>query len=313
MAAGTFYEKLDVLADQQRFLCVGLDPDPTKIPSYSTYYAPVDGAFDYMTRVVDQTVEIAGAFKPNSAFYERFGSEGVNRLGKLVSYIADVAPDVPIILDGKRGDIGNTNSGYVEAHFDEQNADALTINPYLGAVANSPFLDRADKGVIVLARTSNPGAAEFQDIPVHATDLSTMDDSNGERYFSDYALTAAINAHNGKYTFPLFAAVAANVRYRWNYFNNCAVVAGATYPKELELIRNIVGDYMPILIPGVGTQGGLADQSAMLGSNKHGRRFLINVSSGISAPGGNKTFGQAAQDYHEQILKGLDDKHKAGL
>ena len=164
MAAETFYEKLDTMAQEQRFLCVGLDPDLSKLPTNldNPHASPADQALRYMQEVVAQTADIAGAYKPNSAFYEQYGPEGAFALRGLIDFIKDAAPEVPVILDGKRGDIGNTNNGYVAAHYDGQDADALTINPYLGSVANSPFLGRKDKGVIVLARTSNPGAAEFQ-------------------------------------------------------------------------------------------------------------------------------------------------------
>jgi len=182
------------------------------------------------------------------AFYEARGEAGLAALAKTIDYLRAEFPDILTICDAKRADIGSTNQGYVEAIFDRLGFDAVTLNPYLGREALEPFLARADKGCILLCRTSNPGAGELQDLMV-----------------------------DGK---PLWQIVAERVRDHWNTRGNCMLVAGATYPGELRQIRAIAGD-MPLLVPGIGAQGGDVEQTARAGQTPDGRGMIINSSRGI--------------------------------
>jgi orotidine-5'-phosphate decarboxylase len=226
--------------------------------------------------MVDATKGVAAAYKPNSAFYEAHGDEGLAALRETVVYINEQAPDVPVILDAKRADIGNTNLGYVHAIFDHYGFDAITVHPYLGAEALAPFLERADKGIIVLCRTSNPGAGEFQDL-----------DIGGE---------------------PLYMRVARNVTEKWNARGNCMLVVGATYPEEMQKIR-AVSDDMPFLIPGIGAQGGDVEKTVAAGRDSKGRGMLISASRSIifASSGADyaKAAGASAKQLDDDIRKSL--------
>jgi orotidine-5'-phosphate decarboxylase len=200
--------------------------------------------------IVDATQSVACAFKPNIAFYEGHGPDGLRALEHTVQYIKSAYPEIPVILDAKRGDIGSSNVGYVRAAFERIRADAITVSPYLGREALAPFLARSDRGVFVLAKTSNPGAGEFQDLRVGAEQI------------------------------PLYLVVARQVATRWNDNNNCGVVAGATHPADLAAIRSVVGD-MPILVPGVGAQGAAIGPAVRAGRNSSGGGLIINSSRDI--------------------------------
>ncbi len=217
--AMSFLDKLKAKWDEGKFVCVGLD----------------QGDFDFDKKIIDQTYNVVCAYKPNAAFYKEA------ELQKTVGYIKDTHPDIPVILDAKRGDVENTNKAYVKAIFDELGADAVTVNPYLGGEALQPFFERKDKGIFVLVKTSNPGAGEFQDL--------------------------------------IFKIIAEHV-VTWNTNGNLAVIVGATYPKELAEVRKIVGD-IPILIPGVQTQGGDLEETVKAGVNSQGQGMIINSSRGI--------------------------------
>jgi len=208
------------------------------------------------------------AYKPNVAFYEEHGAEGIEALKRTIADIHDIVPDVAVVLDGKRGDIGNTNNGYVKAAFDYLNADAITVAPYMGEESLAPFLAQKDKGVIVLCRTSNPGAGEFQDLPIALGD--------------------------GHITRPLYEVVASQIAGKWNKNGNCAVVVGATCPDELRTVRGIVGD-MPILIPGIGAQGGDLEKTVAAGKDSRGRGMIINSSRGIIFASNGADFAEAAR------------------
>jgi len=210
-------------------VCIGLDNDN----------------FEFNKKIIDATADYVCAYKPNSAFYEGQGAKGIESLKKICDYINSQYPEIPIILDAKRGDIDNSNQGYIKFTFDYLGADALTLHPYLGKLALKPFLDLKDKFFFILCRTSNPGAGEFQDLKV------------GDKM--------------------LFECVAHKISKTWNENQNCGLVTGATYPEELKKIRSIVGK-MPLLIPGIGAQGGNVEKTvkAALGGD-----FLINSSRGI--------------------------------
>jgi orotidine-5'-phosphate decarboxylase len=265
-----FRALLEARWDAGLFVSVGLDPDWDRLPAGLRAAAGSDASDDakaeavraFCIAIVDATADLACAFKPNAAFFERFGAAGIAALGAVTRHMRSRAPEVPVIYDAKRGDIGSTNAGYVEDAFDRLGADAITVHPYLGAESLRPFLDRADRGTIVLVRTSNPGGGEFQDLAV-----------GGE---------------------PLYRVVARRVAEHWNGKKNCAVVVGATYPQELAAVRALVGD-MPILIPGVGAQGGDVRLTVEAGRDARGRGMIINSSRGIIYASAGNDFAEAAR------------------
>lgn len=282
----SFMEKLAARWDEGYFVCVGLDSDHRKIPdvgpmqkaAYDAHpwpYAAVQLAFN--KAIVDATADIVCAYKPNSAFYEALGWRGVKALEETIAYIAQEYPHIPVILDAKRADIGNTNEGYEKFAFDQCRADAITVHPYLGQEALKPLLDRTDKGVIVLCRTSNTGAGEFQDLQV------TLQGRPDKPYDYD------------EYTEPVYQIVARHVAGNWNANGNCAVVVGATYPDELAKVREIVGN-MPILIPGLVTQGGEIEPTVKAGQTKDGRGMINNLSRSVIFASKGEGFAQAARE-----------------
>lgn len=247
-----------------RHLTIGLDTDPARLPeSVAPGAAPAERVVAFNAAIVAATADLAAAYKPNVAFYEALGSEGFAALEETIAAIRREAPDAAVILDAKRADIGSTNAGYVAAAFDRLGADAVTVHPYLGGEALSPFLARAEKLVFVLARTSNPGAGEFQDLL-----------SDG---------------------LPLYRHVARAVAGSWNAAGNCGLVVGATYPDELRAVRGDVPASMPILIPGVGAQGG--DVGAVVAANRAAGSdaYLIAASRSILYASGGEDFADAAR------------------
>ena len=284
-----FLAKLEARWAQGNFVCVGLDSDYSQIPQHlkdEPYVGdPVESAiFKFNRMIIDATHNSVCAYKPNIAFYEAQGVQGLKALQETIAYIKRYHPDIPVILDAKRADIGNTNNGYVKAIFDELGADAVTVNPYFGQDGLKPFLDRKDKGIIVLVKTSNVGSKEFQDLVL---------EGSGE---------------------PLWERVARNVAREWNVNGNCAVVVGATHPLELQRVRKIVGD-MPILIPGIGKQGGDLEKSVKGGRDSRSWGMIINSSSGIIFASKGEDFaqaaGKAAADLNNEI--NFHIKHPEGL
>lgn len=253
--------------DKGNFVCVGLDTDITKVPQCMQCKFEADTIVAFNKAIVDATKDFVCAYKPNSAFYEAYGPAGVTGLRRTIEYINAVAPDVPVILDAKRADIGNTNAGYADAAFKYLGADAITVHPYLGAEALQPFLDCEDKGIIVLCRTSNKGAGEFQDM-----------------------LSSAMFGYN----MPLYQYVAYQVSHSWNKNDNCLLVVGATYPEELVQVRSMVGD-MPILIPGIGAQGGDVEKTVLAGKDSSGQGMIINSSRGIIYASSGPDFATVAR------------------
>lgn len=239
-------------------LCVGLDPGFAKLPG-----AVKGDQFAFCKAIIDATSDLVSAYKPNPAFFEARGAEGVQALKDTCDFIRKNYPQIPIILDGKRGDIGNTNAGYVEYVFDYLGADATTVAPYMGSESLSKFLERADKGIIVLCRTSNPGSGEFQDLLV-----------NGEK---------------------LYRHVARQVAGPWNTRGNVSLVMGAPYPQELREIREIAGPDMVFLVPGAGTQGGDLEAVIKAGSGTHGNELIINASRAVIFAADDNDFAAAAR------------------
>ena len=234
-------------------LCVGLDPDFGKLPE--KFRGMQNPQFEFNKWIIDQTAEYAAAFKPNVASYEVRGVEGWQELGMTVRYLQENYPDIFTICDAKRADIGYTSELYAQAILDNLDFDAVTLHPYLGMDAIKPFLDRRDKVSIILCRTSNPGAGEFQD------------------------LECAVSP-SGEKSGPLWQVVAHKVSKDWNYNHNCMLVVGATYPVELGKVREIVGE-MSLLVPGIGTQGGSVEAVVKVGLNSQKKGLIINSSKGI--------------------------------
>lgn len=274
MAVRDFKELVSVKWDKKRFLCVGFDSDFDKLPEHLKALGPREGVFAFNTAILEATKDIAAAYKINSAFYEANGVDGWEALAATCDEIQATAPDVPIIMDAKRADIGNTNGGYVKAFFDDLGVDAITVHPYLGAEALQPFLDRKEKGIIVLCRTSNEGSGEFQNLSVDGV--------------------------------PLYRVVAQHVSQNWNKNENCGLVVGATYPKELAEVRAIAPD-LPLLIPGVGTQGGDLEIAVKSGIDAHGRGILINASRSIIFASQGKDFADIAQEKALQLHSAIQN------
>ncbi len=270
MTSRHFMELLRARMSEGLSLCVGLDSDITKLPKqYAKDELP---QFMFNTDVIDATHGRAVAFKLNIAFYAD-DAEGRKALHATIAYIKQVAPGVPIILDAKRGDIGNTNVGYVHEAFEWFGADAMTVSPYLGfGDAVNVFTTDPTKGVIVLCRTSNPGAGEFQDRQVLV---------NSEEVLQLYGSARLMG---GGYQFaPLYAVVAMQVANQWNTNGNCCVVVGSTFPEELKAVRDIIGD-MPILVPGYGAQGGKTEATILNGVDSTGAGLINNVSRSLIFP-----------------------------
>lgn len=232
---------------RRSLLCVGLDPDPDRLPDSYLKRANRDdeGLIAFCRDIVDATADQVCAFKPQIAYFAARGLE--DQLAELIRYIHERHPGVPVILDAKRGDIGDTARLYAMEAFERFDADAVTVNPYLGEESIAPYLEYQDRGVIVLCRTSNPDSAWLQQYP-----------EQGE---------------------PVYLRVAAKASL-WNRTGNVMLVAGATYPEELGRIRDLVGD-MPLLVPGVGAQGGDLEAVLRAGADSQGQGLIINASRSV--------------------------------
>lgn len=256
-----------------KFVCVGLDSEWEKVPELANAGLPIIRVRKFNSDIIAATKDLVCAYKPNIAFYADRGVAGLEDLIKAVETIKLVAPDVPIILDFKRADIGNTNRGYVKEAFEIIGADAVTVNPYFGAEALQPFLECSFRGIIVLCRTSNKGAAEFQNLQTES-EFGSM---------------------------PLYQVVAHSVAKKWNKNGNCALVVGATAPEELANVRKIVGDGFPILIPGIGKQGGDLEKTVNAGKDSKGQGMIINSSSGIIFASNGPDFAEVARRETEKL------------
>ncbi|OGG39707.1 orotidine 5'-phosphate decarboxylase [Candidatus Jorgensenbacteria bacterium RIFCSPLOWO2_01_FULL_45_25b] len=268
MKERNFQQLLDARGRLGKFLCVGLDSEFSRIPLSARTDSIADSIAGFNRAIVEATKDFVCAYKPNVAFYEAYGDEGYSALRRTVLDIHTIVPDVPVILDAKRADIGSTNANYAKMAFEYIQADAITVHPYLGGEALLPFLTRAEKGVIVLCRTSNLGAGEFQDLLVNSE--------------------------------PLYRFVARRVASKWNKNGNCGLVVGATYPDELHEVREIVGD-MPILIPGIGAQGGDLQKVVSAGRDSHGRGIILSSSRGILFASDGVDFAEAARRETEKL------------
>jgi len=263
-----FMDKLHKAIDKRDSLvCLGLDPDPELMPDI--------GILEFNKAIIDATCDLVGAYKANLAFYEAAGIDGLTALMKTVEYIPE---DIPIIGDAKRGDIGNTARHYAKAIFETLGFDSVTVNPYLGYDAVEPFLSYHDKGVFLLCRTSNSGAADFQS-------LSCLSPDSCEQK-------------------PLFAVVAQKAK-EWNKHGNMGLVAGATYPEELKLIRMICPDMM-LLIPGIGAQEGDLARAIHCTMPAKGQRAIFASSRRILYASKGHDFAQAAREAAGQLRTNIN-------
>ena len=255
-------------------VCVGLDPDPAKMPRD---LGP-EPLVAFGRRIVDATADIAAAYKPQIAFYSALGAEP--QLEASIRYIRERAPNALVILDSKRNDIGNTAEAYAREAFDRYGADAVTVNPYMGEDSVRPFLARPDRGAILLCRTSNPGARDFQDLLI-----------DGE---------------------PLYRRVARHAAAHWNENANLMLVVGATYPREMAELRHAHPD-LPFLVPGIGAQGGDLDAMLAAGLDSRGEGLLINSARGIIYAGGGAAgaIRAAALDLRGAINRHRDQRRAA--
>jgi orotidine-5'-phosphate decarboxylase len=242
----------------ETLLCVGLDPDPERLPA--ALQGRPDAVFEFCRAIVDATADLVCAFKPQIAHFAALGAE--DALRRLIAHVHAAHPGVPVILDSKRGDIGSTAARYAAEAYDRYGADAATVNPYLGRDSAQPFLARPERGVVVLCRTSNPGSGEFQDLRCDGL--------------------------------PLYQHVALRVARDWNAHGNCMLVVGATWPDELRQVRALVGD-LPFLVPGIGAQGGDVEAVVANGAGSDGTGLAISSSRAILYAGGGADFADAAR------------------
>ena len=253
-----FLDQLEIACQSQRsLLCVGLDPDPERMPA--------GDMFQFNRAIIDATADLVCAYKPNTAFYEALGIEGLESLKRTVEHIREATEDVLIIGDCKRGDIGPSMKAYYKAMFDVWGFDAITASPYLGKDCVLPLPTYEGKGVFVLCRTSNPSGGDFQDIKAQL---------NGEER-------------------PIYQHVALKCS-QWNQAGNVGLVVGATYPEELKAVRELCSD-MPFLIPGVGPQGGDLVEAVRWGADSKGRLAIINSSRQVLYASRRGDFAQAAR------------------
>lgn len=262
-----FTEKLSTATEKNNsLLCIGLDPDPELMPLKTD-------VFKFNKAIIDNTSDLVCAYKLNLAFYEALGLEGLEAMKRTVKYVPD---NIPVIGDGKLGDIGNTAKAYAKAIFDVFGFDAATLNPYLGFDSVEPFIEHWDRGVFILCRTSNPGAVDFQNLPLE------LDNKR----------------------LPLFAIVALRAA-QWNKQGNIGLVVGATYLEELKMIRKSHPD-MLLLIPGIGAQGGDLASAVSYGVDERGRKALISSSRQIIYASRGKDFAPAARQVASSLREQIN-------
>jgi orotidine-5'-phosphate decarboxylase len=260
--SNTFNQQLQsAWASQGSMLCVGFDPDPKRLPP--SFQGKPEGIFEFCREIADATADLVCAFKPQFAYFASQRAEA--QLEKLIRHLKDKYPHIPVILDSKRGDIGSTADHYALEAFERYGADAVTVNPYMGFDTIEPYLKHAGKGVIVLCRTSNPGGSDLQ----------------------------FLNVNSGE---PLYLHIAKLASQKWNSSGQISLVVGATFPEEIAKVRAIVGD-MPLLIPGIGAQGGDIDATVQAGciAGAPGTGMIINSSRAILYASTGNDFAQAAR------------------
>ena len=258
-----FIQKLEAAwRSNNSLLCVGLDPDLKRLPAHLGQRSAAIAEF--CRAIVDATADLVCAFKPQIAYFHAERAE--DQLEDLITYIHDRYPQVPVILDAKRGDIGSTAEQYAREAFERYRADAVTVSPFLGHDSITPYTCYAERGVIVLCRTSNPGGSDMQFLEV--------DGPHGRE--------------------RVYQRIARTVATEWNQNQNCGLVVGATYPAELAEVRRIVGD-LPLLVPGIGAQGGDIAATVAAGRNAQGAGLIINSGRAILYASGAEDFAAAAR------------------
>lgn len=261
--SNTFNQQLhSAWASQGSMLCVGFDPDPKRLPL--SFQGKPEGIYDFCREIAYATADLVCAFKPQFAYFASQRAEA--QLEKLIQHLKDKHPHIPVILDSKRGDIGSTADHYAIEAFDRYGADAVTVNPYMGFDTIEPYLKHTGKGVIVLCRTSNPGGSDLQFLNL---------------------------APDGE---PLYLHLAKLAAQQWNQSSQISLVVGATFPEEIAKVRAIVGE-MPLLIPGIGAQGGDIDATVSAGktAGKPGTGMIINSSREILYASSGRDFAEAAR------------------
>lgn len=261
----------NIIKKNNSLVCVGLDSDLAKIPAHLQNEQYPQFAFN--KAIIESTHDLVCSYKPNTAFYEARGAQGILELKMTCDYLQQNYPEIVNIIDAKRADIGNTNNGYVEFVFNYLNADAITLHPYLGQEALQPFLDKQDKGCVILCRTSNAGAKEFQDLEIE----------------------------NKK----IYQIVAEKVNRDWNVNNNCMLVVGATYPDELKTIRQIAPN-MFFLVPGIGAQGGDLEKIMQAGLDDNKSGLIINSSRGIIFADNSENFALTTRMETEKLQANIN-------
>jgi orotidine-5'-phosphate decarboxylase len=275
----SFIARLRARWEADTLVCVGLDPELERVPAVARRDTIEETLVAFNAAIVAATADLVCAYKPNSAFYEAHGPEGLAALRRTIGLIHEQAPGVPVVLDAKRGDMANTSRAYARALFDVYGADAVTVQPYQGQEALAPFLDRADHGVFVLCRTSNVGAGELQDVAVR-----------GE---------------------PLYVWLARRVAERWNARGNCGLVVGATWPEELRAVRAAVAD-LPILLPGIGAQGGDLAASVRAGVDARGCGLLVSASRSVLYASDGVDFAAAARREALRLCEAINRERGEG-
>ncbi len=245
-------------ANRNSLLCVGLDPDHLKLPAQ--FRDQPNAIFHFCREIVDATADLVCCFKPQIAYFAAQRAE--DQLEALIAHIHSEHPGTPVILDAKRGDIGSTAEQYAIEAFERFRADAITVNPYMGRDSVEPYMAHPGKGVILLCRTSNPGGSDLQALDVGSAKL-----------------------------YEHVANLVANV---WNRDGQCALVVGATYPTEIQRVREIVGD-LPLLVPGIGAQGGDIEATVRAGQNSKGTGLIINSSRAILYASNEENFAERAR------------------
>ncbi len=261
--SNTFNQQLQsTWASQGSMLCIGFDPDPKRLPL--PFQGKPEGIFEFCREIADATADLVCSFKPQFAYFASQRAEA--QLEKLIKHLKDQHPHIPVILDSKRGDIGSTADHYALEAFERYGADAVTVNPYMGFDTIEPYLKHAGKGVIVLCRTSNLGGSDLQFLNI---------------------------APDGE---PLYLHLAKLAAQKWNDSGQISLVVGATFPEEIAKVRTIVGE-MPLLIPGIGAQGGDIEATVTAGAipGKPGTGMIINSSRAILYASSGNDFAQAAR------------------
>ena len=253
----------------ESLLCVGLDPDPARFPAHLK--GRDDAILEFCSAIVDATADLVCSFKPQIAYFAARRAE--DQLEALIARIHDKHPGIPVILDAKRGDIGSTAEQYAIEAFARYGADAVTVNPYMGRDSLDPYLAYPDKGVILLCRTSNPGGSDLQFLDV-----------GGERLYERVARLAA---------------------GEWNSSGQIGLVVGATFPAEIARVRALVGD-MPLLVPGIGAQGGDVEATVRAGRTANATGLMINSSRAILYAGKDEDFAATARKVAEETRAAIN-------